>query len=248
MPDSPSSAEHIRAHLERVVTLHQSASELGLSEAVLAVKQLQGRRFRGTYDDMLHDPGMAGAVRFFLEELYGSRDYSERDRQFSRIAGAIEKLFPQDVGQLASDLAELHALTESLDLTLAGHWHRQGIQLPEARRYLAAWRLTGQPDTRRQQLQVVQHLGTELRRLTRSKPLRIALRMMRRPAEAAGLGALQQFLEQGFDAFARLDDAQAFMACIQEREAGWLDVLDHAPADKACAMLDGVLAAASEAD
>lgn len=244
MSDSPSPAERIRVHLQQVQALRQQAQDGGLSDALMAVKLLQGRRFRGTYTDMLREPGKSVAARFFLDELYAARDFGERDRQFFRIAGAIERLFPDDVGQLACDLAELHALTESLDLALAAHWHQQNPRRPEAQRYLAAWRLTGQPECRQRQLRVVLHLGDELRRLTRHAPLRIALRMMRKPAEAAGLGALQRFLEQGFDAFARLDDARAFMACIRQRETDWLDLLNQAPEEDACAVLTGTLSKA----
>ncbi|TNF58457.1 MAG: hypothetical protein EP306_13050, partial [Burkholderiales bacterium] len=204
MPPALSFAEQIRVQLEHVQVLRQKARTLGLADEVQAVKSLQGRRFRGTYRDMLLDPGRVDAARFFLEELYSARDFSERDQQFGRIAGAIERLFPQDIGRLSCDLAELHALTESLDLTMAGHWQALSGATSEPARYLSAWRATGQAQARHRQLAVVEHLGSELERLTRSKSLRMALRMMRKPAEVAGLGALQHFLEQGFDAFARL--------------------------------------------
>jgi hypothetical protein len=62
------------------------------------------------------------------------------------------------------------------------------------------------------------------------KSLSIALKLMRRPAQAAGLSSLQQFLESGFSAFASLGDAQAFLATINEREHAWIDTLfDAAP-------------------
>lgn len=227
MSDTPSSADHIRTHLARVAYLREQARTQGLTGAVTRLKQVQACRFRGTYQDVLADPRQAGAARFFLDELYGARDFSERDRQFSRIAGAIERLFPEDIGQLACDLSDLHALTESLDLAMAAHWQAQDDRTWDATRYLLAWRLTGQPGARQRQLRMVRHLGDELQRLTRRTSLRVALRMMRRPAEAAGLGALQHFLEQGFDAFALLGDARAFLQSIEERESSWLLLLDQ---------------------
>lgn len=241
MSDTPSSADNIRSHLARVDALRAQAQDQGLLGAVLVVKGFQARRFMATYQDMLADPGRSDAARFFLEELYGARDFSERDRQFARIAGAIEHLFPHEVGQLACDLAELHALTESLDLSMAGHWQALAGCTADSARYLGAWRLTGQPEARRYQLRIVRHLGDELQRLTRRKSLRMALRMMHRPAEAAGLGALQRFLERGFDAFARLDDARAFLECIEQREAAWLSLLDHADEARACQQLSDAL-------
>ncbi len=236
MSDVPSLADAIRTHLSQVASLRNQAQTTGLSGAIEAVKQLQAARFRGSYQDMLADPCRAGAARFFLDELYGSHDFSERDLQFSRIAGAIERLFPTEVGQLAADLAALHALTESLDLTMAAHWQSLQPCNPNTG-YLRAWRMTGQPDRRAQQLRSVVHLGDALTGLTRKKSLRMALRMMRGPAEMAGLGKLQRFLEQGFDAFAQLDDPAAFMNAIKQREQSWLDLLNDADEGKAVAQL-----------
>ena len=72
-------------------------------------------------------------------------------------------------------------------------------------------------------------MGEELQRLTRLKGLRMALRMMRSPARAAGLSALQDFLEAGFDAFATLGDASGFLGRVAERESTLIHTLFDAP-------------------
>lgn len=226
-------AEQIREHLRKVTRLREIAQTSERMAAVHEVKQLQALRFRGTYRDFLADPHYAAATRFFLEELYGEHDFSQRDAQFGRIAGAIERLFPQAVAELAIDLAETHALTETLDHDLAGHWLEQDPTCSPATCYVRSWRLTGNRTKRDRQLLVVQHMGAELQRLTRMRSLRIALKMMRGPAHAAGLAALQAFLERGFDAFATMGDADAFLAAIAERERSWIDFLFDAP-EKSC--------------
>ena len=53
---------------------------------------------------------------------------------------------------------------------------------------------------------------------TRNPVLRGALRMMRRPAQAAGLGDLQRFLEAGFDTFGAMRGAGEFLGLVRERE------------------------------
>jgi len=221
----PSAADRIRGHLERVSHLRALAHDDGLSAAVLQIKQLQASRFRATYADFLSDPRCATATRFFLEELYGEHDFAQRDEQFGRIAGAIERLFPESVAELAVDLAETHAITEALDHTLAHHWMAQDNGCEHAERYVRSWRLTAESGQRERQLAVVQHMGNELQRLTRMKSLHVALKLMRRPAQAAGLSALQQFLESGFAAFATLGNAQTFLATINARERKWIDTL-----------------------
>lgn len=237
MPQRSPSAE-IRANLERVSQLRLRAHAQGEAEAVATIKRLQARRFQATYADFAASRSSAPAVRFFLEELYGEHDFSRRDEQFSRIAGALERLFPDAVAELAVDLTEAHALTEVLDHELARCWLSLPIGMPIPERYVRAWRAADERPARDRQLAVVQHMGRELQRLTRMRSLRLGLRMMRKPAQAAGLDALQHFLESGFDAFAALDDANAFLAAIAERERGWLDLLFAAPLEEACHQLD----------
>ena len=244
MTTATQAAERIRTHLARVTRLREQADATGLAEAVHAVKQLQAQRFRATYTDFLGDPRHAPATRFFLEELYGEHDFRERDTQFGRIAGALERLFPEAVAQLAVDLAETHALTETLDHQLATHWLAQDPASPAALRYTQCWRLTGQHAERERQLVVVLHMGNELQRLTRMTTLRVALKMMRRPAQAAGLYALQQFLERGFDAFATMGDASRFLAAIEQRERHWINTLFTADAAVAAHALQSELARA----
>lgn len=241
MTTATQAAERIRTHLARVARLREQADAAGLAQAVHAVKQLQAQRFRATYTDFLGDPRHAPATRFFLEELYGEHDFRERDSQFGRIAGALERLFPEAVAQLAVDLAETHALTETLDHQLATHWLAQDPASPSSLRYVHCWQLTGQKAERERQLVVVLHMGNELQRLTRMTPLRVALKMMRRPAQAAGLHALQQFLERGFDAFATMGDAGRFLAAIEQRERHWINTLFTADAALAANALQSEL-------
>jgi hypothetical protein len=129
------------------------------------------------------------------------------------------------VAHLAVDLAETHALTESLDHQLAEHWLALERDCPYTERYVRSWRLTGDRAARQRQLAVVLHMGQELQRLTRMKSLLFALKLMRGPAQTAGLASLQQFLERGFSAFATMGDARHFLAAIAEREGRWIDAL-----------------------
>jgi hypothetical protein len=215
------SAKQIRAAVSQVAQLRAGCeAQPGLAAAVGAVKRLQAKRFAGTYADLLAGGAYAAAARFFLDELYSDRDYEERDAQFARIAGAIEKLLPADVAQTAVALAQLHALTEQLDFAMGAVWLRCGGT--DAARYVAAWREVGRRGDREAQLRTVLEIGREMARLTRMAGLRMMLKMMRGPAAAAGMGSLQRFLEAGFDTFAQMarrpGGAEAFLAIIAQRE------------------------------
>lgn len=223
----------IREAVAKVSRLReQQARQDGLRAAVVAVKALQARRFAGTYADLMRTPTYGAATRFFLEELYSDRDFAERDAQFARIAGTIEKFFPAAVVQTAVDLAELHALTEALDHDMGVHWLAGDAAQSDAARYMRAWQAVGRRQDRDNQLRDVLAIGQELARLTRAPGLRTMLRMMRGPAAAAGLGALQQFLESGFDTFgamARGGHVPAFLRIIREREAALIASLFDDP-------------------
>lgn len=224
-------AERIRLAVAQVERLRrESRASPAAGNAVSAVKRIQARRFAGTYADLLASGPYAAAARFFLEELYGDRDFAERDAQFARIAGAVEKLFPRDVAETAAALAELHSLTESLDHAMADLPGQEASSGPEG--YVAAWRQVGRLADREKQLDRTLAIGAEMARLVRLPGLRLMLKVMRAPATAAGLGSLQRFLESGFDTFSRMAQgaggAQGFLDTIRDREQRWLRMLFEA--------------------
>lgn len=217
-------AREIRNAVAEVSLLRQTlAADPDLRLALSQVKRVQAQRFAGTYADLMASGPYAAAGRFFLDELYSENDYAERDAQFARIAGAIERLFPGQVAQTAVALAQLHSLSEQLDQAMAVRWLDGASEVgSDAHRYIAAWRQLGRRHDRERQLSVVLDIGRQMVRLTRTPGLRIMLKMMRRPALAAGLDSLQGFLEAGFDTFtavAKGDGAEEFLGIIEQREA-----------------------------
>lgn len=193
------------------------STDPGLAARVQQLKALQQQRFRLAYADLLAHPRYAGAARFFLDELYGPRDYTQRDQQFQRIVKPLVRLFPAEVVDTVHQLARLHGLSERLDTRMAQ-------QLPQTfapADYVRAWQAVGDPEARAQQIRLTLAVGRALDVYTRKPLLRGMLRMMRGPAAAAGLGALQQFLEAGFDTFKAMNGAEAFLAQIEQREQAW---------------------------
>jgi hypothetical protein len=223
-------AAEIRKAVDRVSLLRDAVNaNPALRSALHRVKQLQSRRFAGTYSDLLNAKPYGAATRFFLDELYSDKDYAERDAQFARIAGAIQRLFPAQVAATAVTLAQLHALTEELDQAMAEAWLAgNGTGAGDAGLYVAAWRQVGRRADRDRQLAVVIEVGRQMARLTRTPGLRTMLKMMRAPAVASGLGSLQRFLETGFETFAdvvRQRGADEFLGIVQAREAALIALL-----------------------
>ncbi len=189
--------------------------DLGLAAQVRAVKAWQHQRFAATYADLLASPRYGPAAQFFLDDLYGPQDFTERDGQFARIVPALVRLFPEDIVGTVAALAELHALSEELDAQMA---RCLGEPAVDAASYAQAWRTVGRAPDRNRQIDLMLQVGRALERYTRKPLLRHSLRLMRGPAMAAGLSALQRFLEAGFDTFRQMQGAQVLLDTIAQRE------------------------------
>jgi hypothetical protein len=209
--------ERILADLRRVEQGRRACSaDPELGQRVRDVKAYQHRRFQGTYADLLRDSRYRSAAQFFLDDLYGPHDFVERDAQFARVVPGMTRLFPHDVVVTVAALSELHALSEELDLAM-------GRSLPgdapiDAASYRSAWQTVGRTADRLRQVALMRQVGDALDRFTKSMVLRHALHAMGGPARALGLGALQAFLERGFDTFRELHGAQPFLDTVSGRE------------------------------
>ena len=215
--------QSIIASLQSVAVERQRRQEDPSLEArVRAVKSYQHARFESSYADLLAQPRYAAATRFFLDDLYGPRDFSERDVQFIRIVPALVRLFPQPIVRTVRTLSELHALSETLDTRMAEQLALPGLRAED---YKRAWRAATQPAEREHQIELMLSVGEALERYTRNLILSQSLRLMRGPARAAGLGELQRFLETGFDTFRAMRGAKEFLATIASRERSLADSL-----------------------
>lgn len=211
-PEGTAILDHLRevAHERR-----RRALEPELEARTRAIKDYQHRRFARTYADLLSTPRYARAARFFLDDLYGPTDFTRRDDQFARVVPALVRLFPHEIVTTVLALAELHALSERMDTQMA---ERLDGAVVDGARYLSIWQATDHAAARGRQIDLMLAVGSALDRYTRNPLLRHSLKLMRGPARAAGLDALQTFLERGFDTFREMRGAVEFLRTIAERE------------------------------
>jgi len=209
-------AAAILVHLQAVYDERAArAADSWLAQRVQAIKRYQQHRFERCYADLLAHPRYAGASRFFLDELYGPEDYTQRDTQFARIVPGLARLFPAEVVDTVQTLADLHAMSERFDSAMARQLAEPSV---DAEAYARAWQACDDAQGRERQIALLLRVGLDLDRLTRSAVLRHSLRLMRAPARAAGMGALQSFLESGFDTFRAMHGAEEFLETIGQRE------------------------------
>jgi hypothetical protein len=214
--------ERLADGLARVIELRRALhADAAVNERWLAVKRWQSQRLARTYPDLLASPRYRPACQFFLDELYGARDFEARDREALRVVPKLARMLPERAVETMALAVELDQTSESLDARLA-----QVIRLPvDAEGYARAYRETGTPAERRLQIETVDRIGRTLEKLARIPLLAGMLHMMRLPAEAAGVGHLHRFLEQGFDAFCAMGPAGEFLAIVRDRETALMEAL-----------------------
>jgi hypothetical protein len=109
--------------------------------------------------------------------------------------------------------------------TLPGLARELGSERLTVATYADAFRRAGRNAERQRQIEYVSEIGRALDRLTRWPMIGTTLKLMRAPARATGLSALQEFLERGFVAFKHMRGADEFLATITERETALVERL-----------------------
>jgi hypothetical protein len=229
MPTSAESA--LVRQLERARALHEERSASPEFAARLdRLARWQSRRLRATYADLARDPRYAEAIAFFGSDLYGEGDFSRRDADLARVVPLMSAMLPEPVLATIAGAMELSVLSQELDRAMLGRLDPAAAL--SVARYCEAYRAVDDRPTRERQIALIVSVGRALDRYVGKPLIRAALFAMRQPARLAGFGALQGFLERGFDAFHSMRGAEGFLAAIEQRETALMDAIlagDSAP-------------------
>jgi len=203
----------MRKHLEALKALRgaESASPARLRE----LKRFQAERLARTYADIAAQPRYREATDFFLGDLYGPKDFSRRDAAMLRVLPAMTRMMPAYAIETAALAIELEALSEHLDHRTAGTLAPGPI---DDARYAEAYRKATTREERQRQIDLIVAVGKRLDTVVKVPLVYRTLKLMRRPAKAAGLEELQHFLERGFEAFVAMGGAEEFLSTIRDRE------------------------------
>lgn len=221
-----SRATHPAARLSRRLACHQALHDPQREPRnrlrwLKPVQAWQTQRLERSFARFLQDPTRRPAAHFFLSDVYGARDFSQRNADIAKVMPMMQRLLPSVLVATVADGIELGALTHALDLRMAQALQRLA---PRRRRidealYAKAYCEVRLQRLRMLQIELIDHVGQGLASALRMPGVSMLLKLSRVPARAAGLGELQVFLERGFEAFAGLDDAQAFLTDIRRHEA-----------------------------
>jgi len=212
-------AEAMRAQLKRLKSLRGAGAPV--LERVKELKRFQTARLQRTYRDLREQERYREAIGFFVNDLYGEKDFSGRDAALMKILPAMTRVLPARAVETATLAIEIEALSEELDHRLAA-----ALDGPlDEESYGRAYRASATPEERKHQIALVGDVGKRLDALVRTPMVLRTLKLMRGPAKLAGLTSLQDFLERGFHAFAAMDGADVFLRTIEERETALLERL-----------------------
>jgi hypothetical protein len=130
------------------------------------------------------------------------------------------RLLPTHLIETIGRAMELQALSEELDITLARVLERDFARdTPiSADVYAHAYRECKNQPERTLQIDLLYDIGSHLDWVVNKSYIYAALRLCRGPAWAAGLGVLQNFLENAFRAYRSMNGAKWFLETITGRE------------------------------
>ena len=179
----------------------------------------QAARLAKTHADLLASPQFNIAATFFLSDLYGPKDFSERDTEMEKVLPIMTTMLPVSGLRTLLLAVEVDALSERFDAemvaVLGKRLDQDGLTMDD---YAAAYRQVGDRDGRELQIRLIGETGEALDALAHKAFAGAALKLMHGPAQLAGLGELHAFLERGFNAFRSLRRADEFLETIVQRE------------------------------
>ncbi|MEF8698412.1 MAG: hypothetical protein V5B32_04445 [Candidatus Accumulibacter sp. UW26] len=213
-------ADALRRHLKAARKLRlQANSDPAAARDRLCLRDWQAGRLARTHADLLASPRFGEAASFFLTDLYGPKDFSSRDEEVERILPLLTRMLPASALHTVALAVELDALSEELDSAMVAELRRNGrIDDIDEDAYAAAYRSIDCEPERRRQIVLIRETGEALDKLARKPLLNGMLRLMRVPAQVAGLGDLHEFLDRGFNAFRGMGSATEFLDSIERKE------------------------------
>ena len=222
---SPKDATHLLVELRKhTKSKHDARTGPGLSPQMRLLRAWQTERLAHTYRDLLENRRYGPACRFFLDDIYAPKDFTQRDHDIERMYNFMLKFIPERIIHSLTLAVELNTLTHQLDGALLDALMQLGMtDALTADLYAAAYRRCDNYNERVKQIEYIVEIGRGLGKLARLPLIGMSLRLARGPAHQAGWFELQDFLERGLAAFKTMRGTKEFLRVVEEREMRILD-------------------------
>jgi hypothetical protein len=202
-------------HLQHCDEQREQARASGLLPQVLALQAWQCKRLLLSHNDLMVQKRFQAAMQFFVDELYGPKDFSQRDQDVAKVVPKMAKLLPDKALHSLESALHLNDLSMQLDIQLSQQLDGKDIDRDT---YFAAYRACNNQALRQQQIGFIQVLGEDLAEVVHIKGISTLLFLSRKPAKIAGVSSLHEFIEDGFKAFKKIGRVEDFLGPVIERE------------------------------
>lgn len=214
--------EQILMNLQEIEQMNLLIAQGGLTETIRKLQTWQTNRLLTTHDDLWNSKRFRPAMQFFADELYGPKDFSERDIELARVVPKMAKVLPENGLQSLQTAIRLNSLSLELDIALA---NKLGDDAINRNSYFECYRQSGSQSQREEQIQLLENLSFDLPKVVKTPGISLILRLSRKPAKIAGVETLHAFLENGFNSFKKIGDVNDFINPVINRERVMMNAL-----------------------
>ncbi|MEI8307886.1 MAG: hypothetical protein WCF99_12565 [Chloroflexales bacterium] len=184
----------------------------------IALQVFQSHRLRRDYRDLSAIPMYEPVGEFFFTELYGPRDFSQRDNDARRLQHFLH-IVPGVHLHDVEELLELISITAELDDDLTSLLIDRCVPLTfDEQIYEQIYREADNYEDRYRQLELIANSLDNVFRLSRSHLLGIGLERSSTIARLAGFESGHTFLLKGYRALRNVTEIDHFVTTIYNRE------------------------------
>lgn len=219
------SVDNIIKYLHQSSIQYQQIQAAGLGQKLIELREWQCKRLIASHQEIFQVDRFKPAIMFFVDELYGPKDFSKRDEDIARVVPKMQKWLPEEALESLEVAIHLNTLSQELDIEILKHLGDKPLCNDS---YAQAYRDSANREQRQLQIDSIEQLGLDLKKVVDITGISMILRMARTPAKLAGLETLQEFLEDGFNAFKRIGEIEDFIQPVVEKERMIMEgILNH---------------------
>jgi hypothetical protein len=199
----------------------------------LNLQRLQSQRLRRDHADLAAEPQYRQIAEFFFEEIYGPRDFSNRDEQARRLHNFVG-MAPGVVIRDVEQVLDLLDLTTQLDEQVVARLVAAGAPADfDESMYEQAYREASSYAERQRQIALVRDSLYNVYKLSRRPLMDVVLHRTHGLAHAMGMADIHRFLLAGYESIKSVRDIHRFVETICVREESRLDRIYGGPLRRA---------------
>ena len=205
----------IVGHLQHAADMQAKVTAEGRLDKLIELKEWQCNRLLASHYNLWEVKRFQPAITFFIDELYGPKDFSQRDAEIAKVLPKMTKWLPDEALESLAIAIHLNSLSQDLDVAILDNLPGDAINTTS---YALAYHACKNEAERTLQIDYIEKLGMDLAKVVKIPGISMILKMARAPAKALGVEELQNFLEEGFQAFKQLGTVEDFIVPIISEE------------------------------